>query len=291
MPTRAIPTTGEELPVIGLGSTKVIEEIPASGVQPVGEVIRTLTGHGGTVIDTWPVWPDNTDNQSSFGRVLSEPDLRDRVFLATKIDVTERSGIPVAGSGSEEGMAQFRETQRVYNRQRIDLLQLMNLDDPEIHWPNLRRLKDGGQARYIGVTIGGGGGEEARNQLERFARRERPDFVQLPYAVTRRDVEERLLPMMADLGIAVMINSPFMNGAYFRFLEGVPLPEWAQEFECESWAQFSLKYILANPYLTCVLTETSNPRNMDENARTAFGPLPDAAARQQMREFMDQIQL
>ena len=126
-------------------------------------------------------------------------------------------------------------------------------------------------------------------QLEDFLQRETPDFVQMNYSITERRAEERLLPMAADQGLAVLINRPFMNGSYFDRLEGHPLPEWAAEFDCTSWAQFSLKYILAHPTITCVLTETSNPLHMEENAQAAFGRLPDAAARARMRAFIDEV--
>jgi len=126
-------------------------------------------------------------------------------------------------------------------------------------------------------------------QLESFLRRERPDFVQMNYSITERLAEQTLLPLAADRGAAVLINRPFMNGAYFSRLEGVPLPAWANEVGCETWAQFSLKYILANPAITCVLTETSNPEHMADNVRTALGALPDAPARARMRALIDEV--
>ena len=122
--------------------------------------------------------------------------------------------------------------------------------------------------------------------LEQFLRRERPDFTQVNYSITERQSEERLLPLAADRGVAVLVNRPFMNGTYFRRLEARPLPPWAAEVGCTTWAQFSLKYILANPAVTCVLTETSNAHHMEENASTAFGVLPDETARRRMREFI-----
>jgi diketogulonate reductase-like aldo/keto reductase len=147
----------------------------------------------------------------------------------------------------------------------------------------LQEWKAEGAARYIGVTVSQ---DSRHDDLEQFLRRERPDFVQMNYSITERAVEDRLLPFAADRGVAVVINRPFMNGAYFDRLEGMPLPEWTREFGCETWAQFSLKYILANPSLTSVLTETSNPRHMEENLMTAIGPLPEAAALQRMRDFI-----
>src|SRR5262249_9410965 len=155
--------------------------------------------------------------------------------------------------------------------------------DLDTHWPSLKQWKDEGAARYIGVTVS----QDSRHgDLEQFLRREKPDFVQMNYSITERAVEDRLLPFAAERGVAVVINRPFMNGAYFDRLEGKALPEWAREFGAETWAQFSLKYILANPHLTCVLTETSDPQHMQENLLTAVGPVPDAAALRRMRELI-----
>jgi diketogulonate reductase-like aldo/keto reductase len=204
------------------------------------------------------------------------PDLRDALFVTTKID----------RRGREAGIAQFEETLKAYRREQIDLAQIFSLTDVEANWPSLRSFKDEGRARFIGVTV-----SEARlyDALEDFLGRESPDFVQVNFSITERESEERFLPLLADRGIGVIINRPFMNGAYFERLEQVPLPDWTAEFDCESWAQFSLKYILSNPNLTCVLTETTNPGHMEENARAALAPLPDAAARQRMRDFIDAL--
>jgi diketogulonate reductase-like aldo/keto reductase len=273
MPQRRIPSTGEMLPVIGLGSSKVVQEIAQKGEQAVAAVLRTLVQHGGKLVDTWP---RNADNDAGFGRVASSPDLRDKLFVTTKIDQV----------GKEAGIAQFRQTQRLYQRPRLDLTQIYSLTDLDTHWPSLEEWKAAGDTRYIGVTVA-----EARlyEQLERFLQREKPDFVQLNYSITERGTEERLLPLAMDRGLAVLVNRPFMNGTYFDKLEQHALPEWAAEFGCETWAQFSLKYILANPAVTCVLTETTNPMHMAENAMTALGELPDAAARQRMRDFIDKV--
>jgi len=261
------------LPVIGLGSSKVVQEVAANGEGPLAAVLRAFVAHGGKLVDTWP---RNADNDAAFGRVIAAPDLRDRLFVTTKIDQ----------AGKEAGIAQFRQTQRLYGRETLDLVQIFSLTDLDTHWPSLKEWQAAGQARYIGVTVA-----ESRlyPQLEAFLAREKPDFVQMNYSITEREVEDRLLPLAADGGAAVLINRPFMNGAYFQRLEGRPLPEWAAEFECTTWAQFSLKYILANSSLTCVLTETSNPEHMEENLLTAIGPLPDAAARQRMRELIAQV--
>jgi diketogulonate reductase-like aldo/keto reductase len=273
MPVRHIPSTDEALPVIGLGSSKVVQEIAESGADPVRQVLRTLVDHGGKVVDTWP---RNVDNDTAFGRVINEPDLRDELFVTTKIDQV----------GRDNGIAQFRDTQRAYGRDVIDLVQIFSLTDVDTHWPTLREWKESGMARYIGVTVAE---QRLHEPLLDFLDREEPDFVQVNYSITERESENRLLPLAADRGLAVLINRPFMNGTYFRRLEGTPVPGWAAEFECRTWAQFSLKYILANPAVTCVLTETTNPMHMAENAATALGDFPDEAARQRMREFIETV--
>ena len=270
MPARRFHGT-EQLPVIGLGSSKGVEEIAKHGEDSIRRVLRTLVAQGGRVVDTWP---RNPANDTRFGQVINEPEFRDRLFVTGKID----------RPGKDAGVAQFRDIQRSYGRKTIDLMQIFSLTDVDTHWPSLRAWKDAGEARYIGVTV-----SEMRlhGALEQFVKREKPDAFQVNYSITERQAEERILPMAADLGVPVIINRPFMNGAYFRRLENTPLPAWAKEFDCHSWSQFSLKYILANPAVTCVLTETTNPAHMEENARAAFGAVPDAAARQRMRQFID----
>ncbi len=273
MPRRRIPGTGEDLPIIGLGSTKPVGQIADRGTAPIAGVLRTLVKHGGSVVDTWP---RNRANDEAFGRVISEPDLRDALFVTSKID----------RSGKQAGIEQFRETQRLYQRNTIDLLQVFNLTDINTQWANLQDLKASGQARYIGVTVSS---VNLYDQLASFVRREQPDFVQVNYSITERDAEQRMLPMMQDKGIGVIINRPFMNGDYFRRIGDRPLPDWAAEFDCESWAQFSLKYILPHPAITCVLTETSNPKHMAENARAAFGRMPDNYLRARMRSVISSV--
>lgn len=273
MPTRAVPSTGEAVPIIGLGSSKVVSEIAAEGTEPLAAVLRTLVEHGGRFVDTWP---RDAENDAGFGRVISQAEFEDALFVTTKIDQV----------GREVGLEQFRQAQRNYQRDRLDLTQIFSLTDVYTHWPTLQQLKAAGDTRYIGVTVAE---YSLYDQLEAFVRRETPDFAQVNYSLTERRAEERMIPMLADRGIAVVINRPFMNGAYFDRLENEALPEWAAEFGCETWAQFSLKYILAEPGITCVLTETSNPVHMAENALTALGPLPNAAQRARMRDFIDRV--
>lgn len=273
MPTRQIPDTNESLPIIGLGSSKPVSQIAERGTDHLIEVLRTLVANGGSVVDTWP---RNPANDAAFGEVINQPDLTETLFIASKIDQT----------GKQAGIDQFRETQRLYQRETLDLVQVISLTDLETQWPNLKDWKESGQARYIGVTVSN---ERLYEQLENFLKWETPDFVQINYSITERGAAARMLPMIQDKGAAVLINRPFMNGNYFDKLGQRPVPQWAADFDCETWAQFSLKYILPNPAITCVLTETSNPAHMAENAQAAFGRMPNNAERKRMAEVIDQV--
>lgn len=268
LPTRPIPSTGEELPIVGLGSTAPVLEIPSEGVGPVVRVIETLLEEGGRVVDT-SIRPEEIDGP--FGQVLQRPAIRDEIFLCTKLNTPD----------AETGVAQMRQTQRLFGRRTVDLVQIESLRGVEHHWPRLREWKDSGEARYIGVTVSE---NSNHGRLEAFMRRESPDFVHVNYSLMEPNVEERILPLAGERGFAVLINRPFMNGSYFRRTAGRPLPAWAADFDCETWAQFSIKYILANPAVTVVLTETTNPEHMAENVAAGLGRLPDEATRRRMRE-------
>jgi diketogulonate reductase-like aldo/keto reductase len=271
LPARAIPSTGELLPIIGLGSTRPVSSIAELGADRVEAIVRALVEHGGRVIDTWP---RDAENDGAFGRIISAPDLRDRLFVTINIEQ----------EGKQAGIDQFHRALRSYGRDSIDLANVGSLIDLDVHWPSLEELKAAGRARYIGVTAAQA---SLYDRLEAFLRSETPDFVEINYSVTEREAERRLLPMLADRGIAVLVSRPFMNGAYFERLDNQPLPEWTSAFGCRSWAEFSLQYILANSDITCVLTETTNPAHMAENASTALQPVPGEAARRRMREFID----
>ncbi len=268
LPTRMIPGTDESLPVIGLGSSKPVLEIPTEGTEPVAAVIRMLLEHGGRLVDTSPRTPDI---DAEFGRVLAEPDIRDGIFLATKINTPSE----------ETGIQQLEQTERLFGRRTIDLVQVESLRGLQFHWPKLQEMKDSGAARYIGVTV-----SSYRNfdRLEAFMRTGSPDFVHVNYSVIETRAEERILPLAQDLGMGVIINRPFMNGMYFGQVSDRELPPWTTDFDCVSWAQFSLKYILAHPAVTCVLTETTNPEHMEENIQAGFGRVPDLTTKQRMRE-------
>lgn len=271
LPARTIPSTGEPLPIIGLGSTRPVSEIAEHGAARVEGIVRALVEHGGKVVDTWP---RNADNDGAFGQIIDAPDLRGRLFVTVNLEQTER----------QAGIDQLERALRAYRRDSIDLVNVGSLMGLDVQWPSLKNLKEAGRARYIGVTAARA---ELYDQLEAFLRTETPDFVEINYSVTEREAEQRFLPMLAERGIAALISRPFMNGAYFERLANAPVPDWAAEFECKSWADFSLQYILANPAVTCVLTETTNAAHMTENALCALKPIPDDGARQRMRQVID----
>ena len=269
LPQRAIPGSGEKLPIVGLGSTKPVRFIREAGTGPVESVIRKLISYGGSVVDTSPR-PAELD--ARFGQVLQQAEFRDSLFVATKVTAT----------GKEQGIEQIEQTQRLFGRDPLDLVQISSLTDLETHWATLRAWKDAGKVRYIGVTVAH---ERLYERLEAFMKRESPDFVQLNYSVMEYSAEERLLPLAEDMGIAILVNGPFMNGDFFAHVGEHDLPDWSGEFDCESWAQFSLKYILAHPAVTCVLTETTKAHHMEDNARAGLGRLPDRATKQRMRDY------
>ena len=271
IPTRTIPVSGEAIPVVGFGSSKPVLESPTEGTEPIANVIRTLLEYGGRVVDTSPR-TEAIDRE--FGRVLQDPELRDRLFLTAKINTT---------NGEQAGIDQWRQTQRLFGRRTVDLLQVESLRGVDVHWPNLRAWKDSGEARYIGVTVSA---NRNHGPMEAFMRANSPDFVHVNYSPLETGAEERLLPMAQDRGMAVLINRPFMNGSFFGRVAGKELPAWAADFDCETWAQLSLKYVLANPAVTCVLTETTNPEHMEENIQAAFGRLPDESAKRRIRELL-----
>jgi len=269
IPTRAIPATGEMLPVIGLGSSKAVRQIPQDGTESLAAVLRMLVNYGGRVMDTTP-YPE--ENERAFGQLLQSPDLRDDLFVAMKINTMD----------AHVGIEQVRQAQRLFGRQTFDLLQVMSLRGLNAHWPNLMRWKETGETRYIGLTVSN---YEDYGALESFITSEAVDFLQVNYSVVETLAEDRVLPLAQDLGVAVIVNGPFMNGDYFGLVSGRELPQWAAEFDCTTWAQFSLKYILAHPGVNCVLTETTNPQHMLENIESAFGRLPDDSERRRMREL------
>ena len=267
--TRKIPSTGETLPAIGLGTSDEFSIAPGESVEPLREVLQRFVELGGRMIDTAPAYGNA---EEVIGRLVGELGIGDRVFMATKIGV----------HGKAAGVEQMQRSEQLLKKRPLDLIQVHSLIDVGTQLENLRRWKDAGRTRYVGITASKA---SAFTDLERLMRSEKLDFVQLNYSFTEPDAEKRLLPLAADKGIAVITNRPFENGALFTKVKGKPLPAWASEFDCRSWAQFSLKYILSHPAVTCVIPATSNPRHLIDNMAAGVGALPDARTRERMREL------
>lgn len=269
MLTRAIPSTGETVAVIGLGTSDEFSLSPGDDLDPLREVLRRFVALGGTLVDTAPAYGNA---EEVIGGLVRDLGIAERLFIATKI----------LARGREAGVAQMKTSERLLNKHPLDLIQVHSLVDVETQLENLRSWKEAGHLRYIGITHSRA---SAFDDLERLLRTEKLDFVQLNYSFTEPDAEQRLLPLAADKGIAVIVNRPFENGALFRKVKGKPLPNWAGDFDCGSWAQFSLKYIISHPAVTCVIPATSNPRHLVDNMGAGMGRLPNERTRRRMREL------
>lgn len=267
---RRIPASGEELPAIGLGTSRVFDvELDDAALAPLLEVLRTLVAGGASLVDTAPSYGRAERVTGELARRLG---VRDRLFLASK----------VSSSGREAGRRQIEASFRALQTERIDLMQVHNLQDTATQLALLRELKAQGRLRYIGVTHYR---DSAHDDLLAVLRKEKVDFVQFNYSVGERNAEKRLLPFCADHGIATLINRPFMRGALFARVKGQPLPALAQELGASSWAQLLLKYILAEPAVTAVIPATDKPRYMADNLLAGQGRLPDAQQRARIVEL------
>ncbi len=271
---RKIPKSGEEIPVIGLGTAyEFSRAADAAAFNARRDVIRTLLEGGGTVIDTAPVYAQAED---IIGRALAELKARPRAFIASKISI----------SGEQAGIDQFAGSIKDLRADQIDLIQIHNLRDTDIHIKTARRLKDHGLVRYIGAThytAGGLAGLEAAMRAHPF------DFIQINYSIDARESEKRVLPLAKDLGMAALINVPLGRGGVFRAARGHPLPEWAAEFDAASWAQFFLKFVLATEGVTAAIPSTTQVRHMADNLGAGRGRLPDAAQKKRMLDHFEKL--
>ncbi len=267
MNKRKIPSSGELLPVVGVGTWRTFDV----GSKPedrasVAEVLRVLFEAGGSVIDTSPMYGAA---EAVVGSLLAAAGSRSKAFIATKVWT----------SGRDSGIAQMQASMRLLRTDRIDLMQIHNLVDWRAHLPTLQTWKSDGRIRYLGITHYT---QSAHDELERVMRAEKWDFVQLNYALDDRAVEQRLLPLAAERGIAVIVNQPFGGGGLLRKLSPRKLPDWAGEIGVTSWAQLLLKFVLANPAVTCVIPGTGRPEHMKDNLQAGFGAYPDAAMLKRM---------
>lgn len=272
MHQRKIPSSDEMLPVVGVGTWRTFDvgARPANRA-PLAEVLRLLFDAGGSAIDTSPMYGSA---EAVVGDLLSAANSRAKAFIATKVWTT----------GRDNGLTQMRNSLRLLETDRIDLMQIHNLVDWRAHLPTLQAWKAEGRIRYLGITHYT---QSAHDELESVMRSEKWDFVQVNYTLDDRAVERTLLPLAAERGIAVIVNQPFGGGGLLRKLLSRKLPEWAGEIGATSWAQLLLKFVLANPAVTCVIPGTGKPEHMADNLRAGFGVYPDAALLKRMIAEID----
>jgi aryl-alcohol dehydrogenase-like predicted oxidoreductase len=271
--TRRVPKTGEELPAVGLGTWPMFDVGSEERArEPLREVVRRLIEGGGRVIDSSPMYGRA---EAVVGALVEELGARDKVFLATKVWTT----------GRERGIAEICRSAERLRTPTIDLLQIHNLVDWRTHLETLRTMKERGEVRYIGLTHYT---DAALPELARILKAEPDiDFVQCAYSLSQRAAERELLPVAAGEGVAVLLNRPLGQGGLFGRVRGRKLPDWARDFDCAGWAEFFLKYVLAEPAVTCVIPATGDPTHMADNLAAGTGRLPDAQQRQRMREFWE----
>lgn len=272
--TRVIPSSGESVPVMGLGTARTFDvALTESELKPLREVTRLFVERGGTMIDSSPMYGRAED---VVGRLTSDLHIQDRVFYATKVWTR----------GVQAGMNQMNESFERMRTSFIQLMQVHNLSDTATQIANIRSLQDAGRVRYIGITHYT---EGAFDELEAWMRKEKLDYVQFPYSIADRAAEARLLPAARDLGVAVIAHRNFGNGALFRRVKGVALPPWAAEFDCRSWGNFFLKYLMGEPAVTNLIPATSDPGHLADNMNAGIGGIPDATNRARMVQFFEDL--
>jgi diketogulonate reductase-like aldo/keto reductase len=271
---RRMPKSGEALPAVGLGTWQAFDVGgDARGMAEAQDALRVLVELGGRVVDSSPMYGSA---EAVTGQAAAELGVSSKLFLATKVWT----------SGKQAGIRQMEESRRRLRVQRLDLLQVHNLVDAETQIATLREWKAAGRIRYLGVTHYHAG---AHTELEKVIARGDIDAVQVNYSLAEPEADRRLLRAAAHSGTAVIVNRPFAEGAMFSRVKGRAVPGWAKDAGCASWAQFFLKWILAQPAVTCVIPGTRNARHVADNVGAATGPLPDEAMRRRMAEHFNSL--
>jgi diketogulonate reductase-like aldo/keto reductase len=267
---REIPSTGETIPVIGLGTWQSFDVSSSSNLESLKQVLSTMRDAGGKLIDSSPMYGKSEEIVG----LLTEKEIPGQFFYATKVWT----------QGREEGTRQMEKSFRKFRRQVIDLMQIHNLVDWKTHLQTLRKWKEEGRIRYIGITHYT---DSMHNELEKIIRAEAIDFVQFNYSITDRHAEESLLRTAADCGVATLINRPFGEGRLFNKVKGKALPSWAKDYGIDNWSQFFLKFIISHPGVSCVIPATSDPLHAADNMKAGSDLLPDEATRKKMAAFVD----
>ena len=269
--TRMIPSSGEKLPVIGLGTWRAFDvDLTADIRRQLEDVLSLFVKVGGRVIDSSPMYGRA---EQVIGDLTSSLGIREKLFLATKVWTR----------GKENGIKSMEQSLALLRTNRIDLMQVHNLVDVNTQLATLREWKQEGRIRYIGITHYESG---ALSEIEKLMRTEKFDFVQINYSLMEPEAEQSVLPLARERGIAAIANRPFGAGDLFSKVRSKPLPDWAAEFDCRSWAQFFLKWIVANPAVTCAIPATDKPDHLEDNMHGGIGRLPDAKMRRRMMEFV-----
>jgi aryl-alcohol dehydrogenase-like predicted oxidoreductase len=277
----AIPSTGEMVPVIGLGSSATFAQVARSEeVEALRAVFRTMAERGATVFDTAPGYGAS---EAVAARIVNELGVADKFFWATKLNVAGRGG---GTADPAAARAQVERSLALLKRPSIDLIQVHNMGDPPTQLGVLREFKKAGRVRYIGITTTS---DSEYGALEQVMRNEPIDFIGIDYAVDNRGVEQRILPLALERKIGVLAYAPFGRTSLFRRAAGRELPEWAKEFDATTWAQFFLKYVASHPAVTAITPATSRPENMADNMGGARGRLPDEAMRKRMIQFVEAL--
>lgn len=271
---RAIPSSGEQIGIVGLGTWQTFDVGDSSSQQePLKAVLRALVQSGGSVIDSSPMYGSS---ERVVGELTSQMNLQDQLFFATKVWTR----------GEQSGIDQMQTSMRKMKTNPMDLMQIHNLQDWKTHIKTLYKWKEQGLIRHIGITHYQ---DSAHRELERIIKSENIDFVQVNCSISNRNAEKFLLPTAQERGVAVLINRPYTGGSLFRKVRDLELPAWSSEFDCKSWGQFFLKYLLSNPAITCVIPGTSKEKHMLDNLGAGAGRLPDRNARDRMVAYFDAL--
>jgi len=274
MLTRTIPSSGEKLPVIGLGTWRAFDvDLTTDNRRQLEEALSLFVKLGGRVIDSSPMYGRA---ESVIGELTDALGIREKVFLATKVWTR----------GKDSGINSMERSLALLRTKRIDLMQVHNLVDADTQLATLREWKQQGRIRYLGVTHYHA---SAFADVEKIMRREKLDFVQVNYSLMEPEAEQRILPLAQERGIAVLVNRPFGAGDLFDKVRSKPLPDWAAEFDCRSWAQFFLKWIVAQTAVTCAIPATNKPSHLEDNMHGGIGRLPNSKMRQRMVELIASV--
>jgi aryl-alcohol dehydrogenase-like predicted oxidoreductase len=274
--TRAIPSSGERVPVVGMGTAVIYQNPTPEQLPPLRDTLRAFPEQGGNVLDTAPSYGRA---ESVVGDLLAELKNRDRYFLATKVSAR-------GGGDRAAVLAQMENSLTNLRTDHVDLMQIWNVSNPSLIAPILDEWKGAKKTRYTGITSSFKG---QYADLEAAMKAHKYDFVQIDLAIDNRSAQERVIPLAADLGMAVLVNGPFGRNRVFQKTAGKPLPDWAKEFDATSWAQFALKYIVSNPHVTAAIPGIGTVAYLSDDLGAARGRLPDQAMRKRMEEYLDSL--